>query len=120
MLLYVYCRFMYTHEVPFTAKLGRRVAFAHQGCIVIHWLAEIGDDCTISHNVTIGAAKGWDHPTLGKGVQVGVGAVIIGSIRIGDGARIGPNAVVMSNVPPGATVFAPPSRVVILPKQMKG
>jgi serine O-acetyltransferase len=66
----------------------------------------IGDDCFISHGVTLGKASetssGW--PRLGRGVQVGPGAVIIGSILIGDGAVIGPNTVVGRDVPPGTVV----------------
>jgi serine O-acetyltransferase len=75
--------------------------------------AEIGDDCVIRHNVTIGGVSGArpDGPIIGSGVEVGAGAVIIGRIRIGDGARIGPNAVVMTNVPAGAIAVAPATRI---------
>ena len=87
----------------------------HQGGIVIHWRAEIGDDCVIRQNATLGAATGekfMHAPVLGNRVEVGCGAAIIGRVRIGDDARIGPNAVVTTNVPAGATVVVPPPRIV--------
>jgi serine O-acetyltransferase len=76
----------------------------------------IGDDCVIRQNATIGALGGerpLEAPRLGRGVQVGVGAVILGPVTIGDGARIGPNAVVMTDVPAGATVFVNPPRMML-------
>ena len=58
--------------------------------VVIGETAEIGDDCTLYHGVTLGGTswnKGKRHPTLGKGVVVGAGAKILGPITIGDGAQ---------------------------------
>jgi len=118
-MMYRYVRNHYGIELPDTTVVGRRLIIGHQGGIVIHPRSEIGDDCLIRQNVTIGAAsddRWWEAPRLGHGVQVGCGAVVIGKISIGDGARIGPNAVVMTNVPPGATAFAPPPRIIQLPK----
>ncbi len=77
--------------------------------------AEIGDDCTLYHQVTLGGVswnKGKRHPTLGKGVVVGAGAKILGPFEVGDGARIGSNSVVVKPVPPGATVVGIPARIV--------
>lgn len=116
-MLFRYVRNHYGIDLPTMTVLGRRVAFAHQTGIVIHPKAVIGDDCHIRQNVTIGALNGEradEAPTLGRGVEVGCGAAILGSISIGDGARIGPNAVVMTDVPPGATVFVNPPRMVLL------
>ena len=83
--------------------------------VVIGETAEIGDDCTLYHGVTLGGTswnKGKRHPTLGKGVVVGAGAKILGPIEIGDGAKIGSNAVVVKSVPPGATAIGIPARIV--------
>jgi serine O-acetyltransferase len=83
---------------------------------VLHAGAVVGDECILRHNVTIGAISLdlIDHaPTLGRGVHVGCGAVIMGPISIGDGARIGPNAVVMTDVPAGASVFVSAPRMVL-------
>jgi serine O-acetyltransferase len=115
LMWYVLTRNLYGIELPSKAQVGRRFHIAHQGGIVISDEAVIGDDCMIRQNVTIGAGgrrsrRGRRKPTLGNGVEVGPGAAIVGGISVGDGARIGPNAVVMANVPPGASVFAPPAR----------
>ena len=72
--------------------------------VVIGETAEIGDDCTLYHGVTLGGTswnKGKRHPTLGRGVVVGAGAKILGPILVADGAKIGSNAVVVKDVPAG-------------------
>lgn len=119
-VLFRYVRNHYGIELHHTTTVGRRVIIGHQSGIVIHPRAEIGDDCVIRQNVTIGAAshdRWWEAPKLGHDVQVGCGAAILGKITIGDGVRIGPNTVVMTNIPSHATVFANPPRVIQMPKK---
>ena len=107
---------VYGIEIPWQAQVGRRVVIAHQGGIVIASNTVIGDDCLIRQNVTIGmAAEGGRSPSLGQGVQVGAGAVIVGDVMIGAGAIIGPNAVVTSDVPARARVIAARSRILSRP-----
>jgi len=110
-------RNVYGVEIRREASIGRRVRLSHASSgMTIHWLAKIGDDCVIRQNVTIGGHGAMDDaPTLGNRVSVSPGAVILGRITIGDDARIGPNAVVMSDIPAGASVVAPASRVITLP-----
>ena len=115
--MYRYVRNHYGIELPVTALIGRRVAIGHQSGIVVHANAVIGDECFIRHNVTIGAAS-WERPneapTLGRGVSVSPGAVILGGITIGDRAKIGPNAVVMVDVPADTSVFVTAPRMLSL------
>jgi serine O-acetyltransferase len=102
-------------EIHPGATVGRRVFIDHGMGVVIGETAEIGDDCTLYHGVTLGGTswnQGKRHPTLGKGVVVGAGAKILGPITIGDGAKIGSNAVVVKPVPPGATAIGIPARLV--------
>jgi serine O-acetyltransferase len=109
---------VYGIELRRSTKVGRRLLIGHQGGIVIHPQAEIGDDCTIRQNVTIGATTFQhvnDAPTLGSRVNIGAGAVILGRIHVGDDVRIGPNAVVTTDVPAGVAAFAPPARVMRWP-----
>ena len=116
-MMHRYVRNHYGIELHYTATVGRRFRIAHQGGVVIHEHARIGDDCTIRQGVTIGAAATYSAesaPVLGDRVDVGAGAKIIGGVSIGDDVRIGVNAVVMSDVPPGATAFAAPARVIQL------
>jgi serine O-acetyltransferase len=97
------------------ATIGRRFFIDHGAGVVIGETAEIGDDCTLYHGVTLGGTtwnKGKRHPTLGRGVVVGAGAKILGAIRIGDAARIGANSVVIREVPAGRTAIGIPARLV--------
>ncbi|MBU6485083.1 MAG: serine O-acetyltransferase [Betaproteobacteria bacterium] len=101
-------------EIHPGATIGRRVFIDHGMGIVIGETAEIGDDSTLYHGVTLGGTswnKGKRHPTLGRGVVIGAGAKVLGPILIGDGAKIGSNAVVVRDVPPGATAVGIPARV---------
>jgi serine O-acetyltransferase len=102
-------------EIHPGATLGRRVFFDHAIGIVIGETAEIGDDCTLYHGVTLGGVswnKGKRHPTLEAGVTVGAGAKILGPFSVGAGAKIGSNSVVVKAVPAGATVVGIPARIV--------
>ena len=83
------------------------------GQVVIDGLVEIGPNCTIRPWVTIGLKEGLiTGPTLGRGVQVGTGAKVIGPITVGDNALVGANAVVVDDVEAGATVVGMPARPV--------
>jgi serine O-acetyltransferase len=108
-------RFLTGVEIHPGATIGRRVFIDHGMGVVIGETAEIGDDCTLYHGVTLGGVS-WDqgkrHPTLGKGVVVGAGAKILGPFTVGDGAKVGSNSVVVKPVPAGATVVGIPARVV--------
>jgi serine O-acetyltransferase len=105
----------YGIELPYSARLGRRVVIEHQSAIVVHGNAVIGDDSILRQGVTLGNKsldRPHDAPTLGKRVNVGAGAKILGAVTIGDDATIGANAVVLADVPPGALAVGIPARVV--------
>ncbi|HXD52382.1 MAG TPA: serine O-acetyltransferase EpsC, partial [Burkholderiales bacterium] len=102
-------------EIHPGAQIGQRFFIDHGMGVVIGETAEIGDDCTLYHGVTLGGTswnKGKRHPTLGNGVVIGAGAKILGPITVGDGARVGSNAVVVKNVPPGTTAIGIPARII--------
>ena len=108
-------RFLTGVEIHPGARIGRRVFIDHGMGVVIGETAEIGDDCTLYHGVTLGGVswnQGKRHPTLGKGVVVGAGAKILGPFIVGDGAKVGSNSVVVKPVPAGATVVGIPARIV--------
>ncbi len=102
-------------EIHPAAKIGSRFFIDHGMGVVIGETAEIGNDCTLYHGVTLGGtswSKGKRHPTLGNDVVVGAGAKVLGPIVLGDGSRIGSNAVVLKDVPPGVTVVGVPGHIV--------
>ncbi|EXF46364.1 O-acetylserine synthase [Pseudomonas sp. BAY1663] len=103
-------------EIHPGAKIGRRFFIDHGMGIVIGETAEIGDDVTLYHGVTLGGTswnKGKRHPTLEDGVIVGAGAKILGPFTVGAGAKIGSNAVVTREVPAGATAVGIPGRIIV-------
>lgn len=108
-------RFFTGVEIHPGAKIGRRVFIDHGMGVVIGETAEIGDDVTLYHGVTLGGTslnKGKRHPELGDRVTVGAGAKILGNIRIGADSRIGANAVVVKSVPDNSVVVGIPGQVV--------
>jgi len=106
-------------EIHPGARIGRRLFIDHGMGVVIGETAEVGDDCTLYHGVTLGGTRPTReqggqkrHPTIGNDVIVGSGAQVLGPIRVGDGARIGAAAVVLKEVPDGATMVGNPARQV--------
>jgi serine O-acetyltransferase len=113
-VLAVFSRWWTGIEIHPGAKVGRRFFIDHGMGVVIGETAEVGDDCTLYHGVTLGGTswqKGKRHPTLGDNVVVGAGAKILGPIRIGNAARIGSNAVVLKDVPDEATAVGIPAHI---------
>ena len=109
-------RFFTGIEIHPGATIGKRLFIDHGMGIVIGETAEVGDDCTIYHGVTLGG-KGKDkykrHPTVGNNVMIGAGAKIIGAITIGDNVKIGAGAVVLKNIETGTTAVGVPINRII-------
>ena len=114
-LLSWFGRFLSNVDIHPGAKIGRRFFIDHGAGVVIGETAEIGDDVTLYHGVTLGGTSwspGKRHPTLEDGVIVGAGAKILGPITIGRGTRVGANSVVIDGTPPEVTVVGIPAKVV--------
>jgi serine O-acetyltransferase len=116
--LSTFSRWMTGIEIHPGATIGDRFFIDHGMGVVIGETAEIGNDCTLYHGVTLGGtswSKGKRHPTLCDGVVVGAGAKVLGPIIVHEGARIGSNAVVTKEVPAGVSVVGIPGRIVRKP-----
>jgi serine O-acetyltransferase len=112
-LLSSFSRFATGIEIHPGAKIGKRFFIDHGMGVVIGETAEIGDDVTLYHGVTLGGTtwnKGKRHPTLEDGVIVGAGAKILGPFVVGKNAKIGSNAVVTKGVPANTTAVGHPAR----------
>ena len=108
-------RFLTGIEIHPGAQIGRRFFIDHGMGVVIGETAEVGDNVTLYHGVTLGGTT-WKkikrHPTLGNNVVVGTGAKILGPLKIGDNTKIGANAVVVNDIPPNSIVVGIPGKVV--------
>ncbi len=109
-------RFLTGVEIHPGAKIGSKFFIDHGMGVVIGETAEIGDNVTLYHGVTLGGVT-WDkvkrHPTLDDNVVIGSGAKILGPFTVGKGAKVGSNSVVVKEVPENATVVGIPGRVVL-------
>ncbi|OBG22729.1 serine O-acetyltransferase [Mycobacterium sp. 852002-51057_SCH5723018] len=97
------------------AVLGPGLFIDHATGVVIGETAEVGEDVTLYHGVTLGGSgtdTGKRHPTVGDRVTIGAGAKVLGAIKIGDDSRIGANAVVVKPVPPSSVVVGVPGQVI--------
>jgi serine O-acetyltransferase len=109
-------RFITGIEIHPGAKIGKGLFIDHGMGVVIGETAEIGDNVTIYHGVTLGGTgkdKGKRHPTVGNNVVIGAGAKILGPIYVGNDAKVGANAVVLEDVPVNATAVGIPARNIL-------
>lgn len=106
--------FLYNSFIPYTCKIGKGTKFAYKGMgVVIHSNAEIGEDCLIAQQVTVGGrSKQKNVPRIGNNVYIGAGAKVLGDIVIGDNVVIGANAVVIKSVDSSCAVAGVPAKVI--------
>ena len=109
-------RFFTGVEIHTGARIGKGFFIDHGMGVVIGETAEIGDNVTLYHGVTLGGVS-WEkvkrHPTLEDNVVVGSGAKVLGPFSVGKGSKIGSNSVVVKEVPSNSTVVGIPGRVVL-------
>ena len=103
-------------EIHPGATLGQNFFIDHGMGVVIGETAEVGNNVTIYHGVTLGGTSSKKikrHPTLEDNVVIGAGAKVLGAITIGKGSRIGANAVVVKSSPPNSVIIGVPGQVLI-------
>jgi serine O-acetyltransferase len=113
--LSTFSRWLTGVEIHPGATLGRRFFIDHGMGVVIGETAEIGNDVTLYHGVTLGGTSwnaGKRHPTLGDNVVIGAGAQVLGPITIAKGGKVGSNSVVVKKVPENATAVGIPAKIV--------
>jgi serine O-acetyltransferase len=97
-------------EIPLnTRAIEGGLEIPHPNGIVIHPDAQIGPNCLLFQQVTLGTGPRPGLPVLGAGVEIGAGAKILGGVHIGDFAIIGANAVVITDIPAGAIAVGVPA-----------
>lgn len=102
-------------DLPCEVSVGRRLRIEHFGGIVISGDTTIGDDVVIRNGVTIGLRRTGVRgaPIIGNRVDIGAGAKILGTIRIGDDVSVGANAVVLTDVPPNSIAVGVPAKILL-------
>ena len=96
-------------DIPLNSKIGGGLMIPHPNGIVIHPDAQIGPNCLIFQQVTIGAGSKPGLPNIEGHVDIGAGAKILGGVHIGVNARIGANAVVINDIPANTTAVGIPA-----------
>ena len=103
-------------EIHPAAEIGEGFFIDHGVGVVIGETAQVGKNCVMFHNVTLGGTgkhEGKRHPTVGDNVLIGTNSVLLGPITVGSNARIGANSfIIMHDVPPDCTVVDTPARIV--------
>ena len=108
-------RFFTGIEIHPGATIGKGLFIDHGMGVVIGETAEVGDNVTIYHGVTLGGTgkhKGKRHPTIGNNVIIGSGAKVLGPINIGDNVKIGANSVDLKDIEADKTAVGIPAKVV--------
>ena len=109
-------RFITAVEIHPGATIGAGLFIDHGHGIVLGETAEIGNDCVLYHNVTLGGTgkhTGKRHPTIGNNVFIGTGATLLGPIKVGNNVRIGANTFLyMVDIPDNCTVVGTPGVIV--------
>jgi serine acetyltransferase len=99
----VYQWFLCNSNIPGTTKIGRGLRLPHPYNIIVAGTSDIGEFCTIYHNVSIswnGFLRTKPHsPKIGDKVLIGSNATIIGDITIGSDVIIGAGTVVYHSLP---------------------
>jgi len=97
---------------PRGARIGAGLCLIHPNNIIVGSGVEIGEDCLVFHEVTLGTGPVPGLPTIGSNVDIYVGARVLGGVTVGDRSMIGANCVVTRDVPPGSVVAPPPIRII--------
>ena len=101
-------------EIAPAAEVGPGLMIGHGRGLVIGQWAKVGANCTIMHQVTLGATSLdtlGGMPTVGDDVFIGAGARIVGPVTVGDGALVGTGALVTKDVPAGGKALAAPAEI---------
>lgn len=111
-------RFLTGIEIHPGAKIGKGFFVDHGMGTVIGETAEIGKNCVMFHNVSLGGTgkhKGKRHPTIGDNVLIGTGAILLGRVKVGNNVKIGADTFIINkNIPDNCTVVGTPGKIVML------
>ena len=105
---------LFNIDIHPAAKIGKGIMIDHASGLVIGETAEVGDDCSIFHGVSLGGigSETYDrHPKVGKNVLLAANSTVLGNIKIGDNVKIGAGSVVINDIPENSTAVGVPARI---------
>lgn len=114
-LLFLFSQYVTRVDIPPATSIGGGCLLGHCPIVIC---GRVGKNFTLMGDAGIGG--GFDSrdigggpglPVVGDDVVMAIKSIVLGPVRIGDGARLGPSTTVMRDVPAGATVAAPLSRI---------
>jgi serine O-acetyltransferase len=97
------------------ARIGRGILLDHATGVVIGETAVIGDNVSMLHHVTLGGSgvgKGVRHPQIGHGCLLGAGVTVLGPVTLGAGVKVGAGSVVVTDLEPHSVAVGVPARVI--------
>lgn len=111
-------------DIPPSSVIGRNCFIGHAVGTII--CGTVGDNAVLYARVGIGGGiahegdsgrEAYGLPVIGHDVAIGAGALVLGSIHIGDGASVGAGAVVTKDIPPGFTAISRAAGTIVRPKR---
>jgi serine O-acetyltransferase len=93
-----------------SCNIGEGLFIQHGFSTII--MADLGANCWVNQQVTIGHKDASGRPKIGNNVRITAGAKVIGNISIGDNVTVGANAVVVKDIPANCVVVGVPAYIV--------
>lgn len=106
---------LYGVDIHPNSNIGCGIMVDHATGIVIGETAELGDNSSIFHGVTLGGVGSDNekrHPKVGKNVLLSANSTILGDIKVGDNVKIGAGSVVLKDLPNNCTAVGIPAKVI--------
>ncbi|URT70595.1 serine O-acetyltransferase EpsC [Cytobacillus firmus] len=111
-------QFLTGAEIGLPVRIGKGLVIRHSNGIVIGNGVEIGEDCTLLHQITLGEKYGDGkdskhlYPNIGNRVVISCGVKILGGITIGNDVTIGANAVVINDIKANTIAVGIPAKTI--------
>ncbi|WP_143171073.1 serine O-acetyltransferase [[Phormidium ambiguum] IAM M-71] len=93
-----------------SCNIGEGLFIQHGFSTII--MADMGKDCWVNQQVSIGYKDKTGRPKIGNNVRITAGAKVLGNINLGNNVTVGANAVVTKNVPDNCVVVGVPAYII--------
>ena len=103
----------YGLEISPGASIGKGLYLGHPYNITVGGGCVLGDNINLHKGCTVGSTSGsnWGSPVIGNCVWIGINAIVVGKITVGDDVLIAPGAYVNFDVPSHSVVIGNPGKI---------